>query len=105
VEPHQSTSVRITFIPVSGVNTLERELSLEIRGGSKKTVRCIGQVNETKCTISEKSLEFGTIAVGMFDLYLVRLMRPCSSGVGSLVRWPYRGLQDKDLQDQERWTK
>lgn len=59
----QHKQVKVTFKP-SGLKGEEEILTLKIEDGHNVDVRCVGIVNEAKCTFLEKQVDFGAIAVG-----------------------------------------
>ena len=60
----QHKQVKVTFKP-SGQKSEDELLILKIEDGKQVEVKCIGIVNEAKCTFAEKMVEFGSIPVGL----------------------------------------
>ena len=54
----------MTFRP-SGQRSEEESMILKIEDGHNVEVRCVGVVNEAKCTFIEKHVDFGSIPVGL----------------------------------------
>lgn len=63
--PARSTkTAKITFTP-NGPKPDDELITLKIVDGTNVDIKCIGIVNETKCNIIEKVLDFGNVPVGI----------------------------------------
>ena len=59
-----SKEVEIVFNP-PGPRVEEELLLMKIEDGADEELRCLGQVNESKCIFLEKQLNFGNVHVGL----------------------------------------
>jgi len=64
VEPGRHKTCKITFTP-TGPRNEEKILPLKITDGATINVMCRGVVDEAKCKIVEKQVDFGNVAVGI----------------------------------------
>ena len=59
-----SKNVMVTF-KSTGQRSEEETMVLQIQDGNSVDVKCLGIVNESRCTFIEKQLDFGNIPVGL----------------------------------------
>lgn len=64
VPPGSSKIAKITFTP-PGPKADDEMLTLKIDDGNPIDIKCTGLVNEARCLIKEKSVEFDNVPVGI----------------------------------------
>ena len=64
VEPGASKVAKITFTP-PGPKPDDELITLKIEDGNPVDVKCTGVVNEARCVVKEKSVEFDNVPVGL----------------------------------------
>ena len=57
--PHTSISAQITYSPIEGTDSGTKRVEVDkiimkVLGGAEDFIKCVGSVNEPKCSITEK---------------------------------------------------
>lgn len=68
IEQGQSCVTKLTWTPKPGASN-EADLGLHVIGGVDEVLHVVGDLNVGKCAFKEKSISFGTVAVGMTYTY------------------------------------